>query len=256
MGLLDKIKEDTRKSGGNKRKLVYFRQGEKKRVRFLQDMDDGYEFTIHSHWDKSITAVCSEHYGKHCKFCDAAEEEEGWTTRTNYCWSVWDYDDNEVKIFMFAVTRCTPIPQIVAMYENYGTLTDRDYIITVNGRNTDKSYTVIPSDKAKFRNSKAKPYSKAAVLKILKQAYPDTVAGDDLVDEEHDAYEDTAAQTEYDDMTPKALYKLCKERDIDAKPKKNKAYYIELLKEYDEAQDNWGDDDDGDDWEDDDDDWE
>ena len=256
MGLLDKIKEDTKRTGGNKRKLIYFREGEKKRIRFLQDMDDGLEFTIHSHWDKSITAVCSEHYGKPCKFCDAANDEDGWNTRTNYCWSVWDYDDNEVKLFMFAVTRCTPIPQIVAMYENYGTLTDRDYIITVHGKASDKSFTVIPSDKAKFRNTKAKPYSKAAVLKILKQAFPDTVSGDDLVEDEHDSYEETSGSSEYDDMKPKELFKLCKEREIEAEPKKPKAYYVNLLKEWDEAQDDWGDeDDDGDDWEDDDEDW-
>ena len=54
-------------------------------------------------------------------------------------------------------------------------------------------------------------------------------------------------------MSPKELFKLCKERKIkDAVPKKPKKFYINLLEEYDSAQDDWGDEDDDDEWEDDD----
>ena len=52
-------------------------------------------------------------------------------------------------------------------------------------------------------------------------------------------------------MTPKELYQLCKERDIDCKPKKSKEYYIDLLEEADEEEDSddWGEDDEEeDDW--------
>lgn len=257
MGLLDRIKQDAKRVGSNKTKLIYFRPDEKKRIRFLQDMDEGYCIKLHSHWDKGVTAVCSEEYSKPCKYCEASETEEGWTTRDNYCWSVWDYDDNEVKLFFFAVTRCTPIPQIVAMYENYGTLTDRDYVITVHGKATSKAFTVIPQDKAKFRNTKAKSYSKGAVLKILAQAFPDTVSHADNNKEEVSSYEDTPNEAAYDSMGAVELYKLCKERKIDAEKRKPKQYYIELLNEFDKAQDDWGDDDD-DDWADDDaeDEWE
>ena len=47
MGLVDKIKADAKKSGSNKGKFIYFREGTKLRVRFLQDMDDGMEVTFH-----------------------------------------------------------------------------------------------------------------------------------------------------------------------------------------------------------------
>ena len=40
MGLIDKIKADAKKSGGNKGKFIYIREGTKLRIRFLQDMDD------------------------------------------------------------------------------------------------------------------------------------------------------------------------------------------------------------------------
>ena len=51
-------------------------------------------------------------------------------------------------------------------------------------------------------------------------------------------------------MKPQELYKLCKERDIDCKPKKSKEYYIDLLEEADEENDSddW-DEEEEDDWE-------
>ena len=53
-------------------------------------------------------------------------------------------------------------------------------------------------------------------------------------------------------MKPQELYKLCKERDIKCKPHKTKEYYIDLLEEYDEEEndsDEWEDEEE-DEWED------
>ena len=49
-GLLSKIKNDVQKSGSNKSKIIYFREGTKKRVRFLTDMDDGIEVVMHDNF--------------------------------------------------------------------------------------------------------------------------------------------------------------------------------------------------------------
>ena len=50
-------------------------------------------------------------------------------------------------------------------------------------------------------------------------------------------------------MSAKELFKLCKEKEIEeAVPKKPAAFYINLLKEYDKAHEDWDDEDD--DWED------
>ena len=43
MGLLSKIKADAQKSGSNKGKFIFFKEGEKKRIRFLHDMEEGIE---------------------------------------------------------------------------------------------------------------------------------------------------------------------------------------------------------------------
>lgn len=261
-GLLDKIKQDAQKSGGSKSKFFYVKDGDKRRVRFLQDMDDGMEVTFHDNYEANINVPCRELFGKSCPYC----EEEGLRTRVQYAWSVWDYDSNEVKIFMFAMNNCSPIGNVAAMYETYGTLLDRDFIVQRTGKQQNTSYTVIPMDKNKFRNEKAKPYSKKAFLELLDKAYPDEHADlyeekpakmkpnkkskDDDEDEEKELpWGETDIDIDYSKMNAKELYKLCEKREIEAEPKNPKEYYIELLEDYDaEKKNSKKKDDDSDDW--------
>ena len=155
MGLLSEIKKDVKKSGQNKGKFIYFREGQKQRIRFLQDMDEGLQITFHDSFEQSINVPCQEHFNRECPYCD----DDTVRTRNQYIWSVWNYETNEVQLFMFPVNNCSPIPSLVAMYETYGTLVDRDYVISVSGKQQNKTFSVVPMDKVKFRNSKAKPYS-------------------------------------------------------------------------------------------------
>ena len=278
MGLVDKIKQDVKKSGQNKGKFIYFREGQKIRVRFLTDMDDGMEVTFHDSFEKGINVPCQEIFGKDCPYC----EEEGLRTRSNYIWSVYNYETKEVQLFMFPVNNCSPIPALMAMYENYGTITDRDYVISVSGKMQNKTFSVVPMDKVKFRNENAKAYSEKSILKMLDKAFPCDATDDDEDEdeapkkrapkstskkaskkkvEEDDDDDDYDAEEEWEDdeveddsidyseMSAKELYKLCKERNIEVKPKKPERYYITLLEELDAAQEDWGDEDD-DDWED------
>ena len=182
---------------------------------------------------------------------------------------------------MYAVNNCTPIPALMAMYENYGTLTDRDYIISVTGKAQNKVYSVVPMDKVKFRNTKAKPYSNKAVLQMIDKAYPcegtedeeeedeapkrkkkkatkkpvEKVVEEPVEENDYDGeeeWDEEESENDYFSMTPLKLYKLCKEREIEAEKKKPVKYYINLLEEYDNAQEDWGeekDEDSEDEWE-------
>ena len=268
MGLIDQIKADVKKSGQNKGKFIYFREGQKTRIRFLQDIDDGMQITFHDSYERGINVPCQEHFGRDCPYCG----DDNLRTRSLYVWSVYNYEANEVQLFMFPVNNCSPIPALLAMYETYGTVTDRDYVISVTGKQQNKVYSVVPMDKVKFRNEKAKPYSEKAVLKMLDKAYPCEDATDDEDDEdevpkkkrasksnapakkaakksepEDDDYdydeenEEDDGVPDYSEMTAKELYKLCKERGIDVVPKKPEKYYIKQLEEYDQAQDDWSD---------------
>lgn len=281
MGLVDKIKADVKKSGQNKGKFIYFREGVKQRVRFLTDMDDGMEITFHDSFEKSINVPCQEHFGRSCPHCD----DDSLRTRSQYVWSVYNYDTKEVQLFMFAVNNCSPIPALMAMYENYGTICDRDYVISSSGKQQNKTFSVVPMDKVKFRNDKAKPFSEKAILKMLDKAFPCDTDDDDEdddeeeiksskkhapkstgskkssrkqeVEEDDDDYEDSFEEEEddddiidYSDMSAKELYDLCKERGIDVKPKKPARFYINQLEEWDKANNDWGDEEEDDDeWE-------
>lgn len=263
MGLVDNIKRDVKRSGGNKGKFTFFREGEKHRVRFLQDMDEGFEIVFHDSFAAGINLPCQEQFGRECEYCD----DDDLRTRSLYAWSVWNYEAKEVQILQFAVNNCSPVPALVAMYENYGTLTDRDYVISVQGKGTSKTFSVIPMDKQKFRNTKAKPFSKKKYLELVDAAWPDENADDDekpvrkhgkprrkqeVVDDDdwEDEDEEESVEVDYDSMDAKELFKLCKERGIDVQPRKSQKFYVNALEEYDSAQEDWGDDDDDDDWED------
>lgn len=256
-GLLSAIKNETKKIGGNRGKIVFMKDGDKKRFRFLCDADDGMAITFHDSFEKSVNVVCQEHYGKSCPFC----EDEELRTRQQYAWSVWDYDANEVKLFMFAVNNCSPVPQLVALYDEFGTITDRDFVIKCTGKQQNKQFTVIPMEKAKFRNTKVKAFSESAILKMLAKAYPADI-DDDAEDEEEkkpkkkggitkvkpveDDWDEEQEEKEidYSEMSAKELFKLCKEREIEVVPKKPAKYYINLLEEYDSAHDDWDEEDD------------
>lgn len=242
MGLLDDIKSEAQKSGSNKSKFFYVKEGEKRRIRFLQDMEDGFKVVIHSSYQDQLTVPCQEVFDRDCRYC----ERDGMKTRTNFAWSVYDYDADEVKVFMFAVNNCTPIAGITAIYEAYGTLLDRDLVISVTGKATNKTYAVLPMDKSKFRNTKVKPLSYSAFLKVLDKAYPDEESGFEETEKgsnvykrkdrkgNADGFENAPDEVDYSGMTPLQLYKLCEKREIEAEPKMKAAYYINLLKEYDD----------------------
>ena len=155
-------------------------------------------------------------------------------------------------------------------------------VISVTGKQQNKTFSVVPMDKVKFRNTKAKPYSESQVLKMLDKAFPcDAESDDDDDDEDYtpkskkkkqqrpaktstkkdvdedyedDDYdedmteEDDTEDVDYESMSVKELYKLCKSRGIDVAPKKSQKYYIKQLEEYDEQNEDWGDEDE-DEWE-------
>lgn len=264
MGILDSIKRDIKSSGKNKGKIVYFKDGAKRRIRFLCEFDEGLEIKWHDSYKNGINTPCLEFFGKDCKYCG----DDSLRTRNQYIWSVWDYDANEVKLLMGAVNNCSCIPLLAGFYENYGTMLDRDYIIEQKGAGTNKTFSVVPCDKVKFTNKKASPLSESAIKNILKKAYIDS---DDSDDEDDDVPFDTKPkksskddddddipwntpddeEKDYSSMSAKELYKLCKKRKIDVEQKMKEKYYITKLKEADKAKDEW-DEGEEDEWEDDD----
>ena len=68
--------------------------------------------------------------------------------------------------------------------------------------------------------------------------------------------EEEESGSKYEGKSAKELYKLCKDREIEAEPKKSEKYYINLLEEDDKAHDDWDEEDSSDDeWADEEEDW-
>lgn len=177
MGLVDKMKERIKNSGTSKREVLYFAPDSKRRIRFLTELDAGEEFIFHSSYNRGINSLCAETYGKACPLCS----DEDVTTVTNYAFSVYDYDSDSVKILLFKATGISPIPAFIEYFENYGTMLDRDYIVKKVGKGISGSFVVTPCDREKFKNSKAKPFGKETIIKLLAKAFP---LPSDLVDDE------------------------------------------------------------------------
>ncbi len=238
MGLVDDIKNQVKKSGTNKGKFLYFKPGVKVRVRFLQDIDDGLKIPFHDSYVASINVPCQELFGRTCKHCD----NEDLRHRDQYMWSVWDHEAKEVKLLLGPVNNASPIPGLVGAFDAYGTLTDRDYVITKNGSGPTATFSVVGMDKAKFRNEKAKPFSKTKALELLDKAFPDDSTSNDDDDDDKSSKGSKGGKKDYSDMTAKELYDLCQERDIECKPRQSKDYYIDLLEDDDKgSDDDWGD---------------
>lgn len=272
VGILDSIKRDVEKAGSSRGKIFFLKGGNKARVRFLDDMDDGRVIHVHDRWDPSLDVPCKKNLDEDadCPYCGV----EGIRNRDKYCWSVWDYEANEVKIFMYPANQCSPVPGLVALYETYGTIIDRDFSVSRSGTGTDTSYAVIPLDKGKFRNTKAKAFTDKEFWKTVKDAFPYPEGEDDDDDDEAEESKAQKSKTKqrekaleddsdwededegkYSEMKPRELFMLCKERKINAKPKKNSGYYVELLEKWDAKNEDKKDDEDDDDfWDDDEDD--
>lgn len=242
MGILDKIKSEAAKTGGSRGKFFFVKDGEKARVRFLQDVDDGLEVPFHDSFSENINVPCQTIFGRECPYCG----ESSLRTRSQYVWSVYNYEADEVQIFMYPVNQCSPIGQLIAAYDQYCTITDRDYVISCTGKRQSKSFSVLPLDKLAFRNAKAKAFSHEALLKHIDNAYPANLQnsyktnkiaeGEDFevpFEQKNAAGADDAIEQ------AKALYKQCKEKGLHVEPRKSAEYYKKQLEEYEKQADDW-----------------
>ena len=166
--LVKQLKEAVAKRGTSKKEILYWGKDSVKRIRFIQDLDDGMMIQFHNNWDPSIFAPCHDPEDhEDCKYC-----KEGIALQDNYFWSVWDYDSNSVKLVQFKAYGISIIPSLIEMYETFGTITDRDYKIKKVGSGQGSSFVVTPLDKERFNNKKAKPFNEKQVHEILEKAYP------------------------------------------------------------------------------------
>jgi flagellin-like hook-associated protein FlgL len=148
--IYDSIKEKLENTGGNGNKIFFTSAGDKKKIRFLTDFEDA--LVIHFHSSKygaenRFCHPCLSYYGKKCPSCGNKEA----THDNYYAWSVYDYKSQDVKLFIYKANKCSPIPSLMALHEEYGTIIDRDYTIKQTGEGTSKSFDFLGGDKKRFK---------------------------------------------------------------------------------------------------------
>ena len=212
---LDQIKTAVKNSGSSKKDILYFGADTSKRIRFLQELDDGHSYTFHSDFETKIYEPCQDQEDhENCKLC-----QQGIGTKEVFVWSVYDYDTSSVKLLAIKATGISPVPALIEFFEEYGTIMDRDYKIKKVGKGMGGSYTVTPLDKEKFGVKKAKPYSEKEIWEMFKKAY----SSKDVEDEDDDDEE------EEEEVKSTKKYKKAK------KEKSLKDKYLEL--DWDEVRD-------------------
>lgn len=180
--LIKSMKEAIAKSGSSRKDILYFAADSVHRIRFLQELEDGEQFQFHSDFSASVNALCEDPEDhESCKYC-----QDGIKLVDNFAWTVWDYDSQSVKILRMKAYGVSPVPALIEMYEEFGTIMDRDYKIKKVGKGTGGSYVVTPLDKEKFTNKKAKAYTRKQMEEIFMEAYNKAEADSSKDDDEEE----------------------------------------------------------------------
>lgn len=186
INLIKSMKESIAQAGASKRDIVYFKADSVQRVRFLTELDEGVTVTMHNHYSPDpnggIFVPCEDpEDNEACKYCKDEIPTQEW-----YAWSVWDYDSACVRLIFQKATGISPVPSLIEMYEEYGTILDRDYKIKKVGKGTTGSFVITPLEKSAFKNKKAKPFSEDKIRDMIAKAYSEHSSDDDDSDEDED----------------------------------------------------------------------
>lgn len=211
--LINEMKQKVKNSGSSKKEVLYFAPDSTKRIRFLEDLDAGRMVQFHSDYENHIYEICKDPEDhEDCEMCKNEVQ-----ILEQYVWNVWDYDSNAVRLLCVKATGISPIPALIELFEEYGTLLDRDLKIKKVGKGVGGSFAVTPLDKSRFRNN-AKPYSDKKINEIFLKAFGTSPEYND--DDE-------------DDDEPK---KKSKKKDNKKSDKKSKKKEPSLREKYEELE--------------------
>lgn len=169
--IISSIRKQAKESGSAKKDFFYLGDGSKGKVRFLIGFEEAAKVVWHNSYNNGVDTPCLEYYGEECPYCNKTKDD-GFRTRDMYAWTVWDYDAQRQKIFIYAVSDdYSPLMQILAIYDEFGCVTDRDLIIKRTGTKLNTHYDVINGDTG--RSPKCKAWSKDEIFAKIKSSYID-----------------------------------------------------------------------------------
>lgn len=208
-GMLDRIRDGinnpTSGGGGMPAKQSFIPSGKSKRFRFFTEWDEDQiiEITMHGKFQVIFPQPCLKYYGKKCPFCKLPKDKM--RTYSSFVFTVWEYQDAEEgtegrKRILLTESRPNQIAEgLMEVFDENGTITDRDLIITRKGERNTTRYKVkaVKGGSSKFEAEdkegkavKAKPYDKDKVFAILSERLVESAKAKESDDEDEDSDED------------------------------------------------------------------
>jgi len=188
-GVLNKIKNQIKNSSRGFDDEFRLGEDESARVRFLTKFNDATEIIWHDMYDENIDTPCLKYYGVECPLCERDKKDEDLRTRSLFVWTVYNREQEKKQVFKFPANKFSPVPALVQMYEEYGTLIDRDYKITRTGTGFDINYQAIPMSKEEFDKDE-EDYSEKELFDLFKTIHNVQEYADGSFEEEDDVEEE------------------------------------------------------------------
>lgn len=198
MSMLDKIKKEINRSSSSFNDEFYLKDGNKAKLRFLKDFEEAVEVKWHDNYDEKIDTPCLEYYGLDCQYCEGNADVR---TRANFVWPVYNYEEERVQLFRFAANSYTPVPQLMSMYESYGTMLNRDFQISRSGTSFDISYQVVPMDKSEFNKDVDVP-EESEIFEMLANIHNVNFEADEKPEKKAELDDEDAPETPEDMKAP------------------------------------------------------
>jgi glutaredoxin len=151
MDLMDDILMDVEAKSRSLDSVFKIGPNEEKKIRFLCEGSVGLSYDFHGRFVKgqgmakygwSVPCPVSfkkyarnkkvETYNKtNCPYCQFADDKATSTkTDKKFAWLIWNYTDGCVQVFTFKISDKTPVTKLAKKYKRFGTLLDRDYIVS------------------------------------------------------------------------------------------------------------------------------
>lgn len=162
-----KALNDAANSGsGLPEELLFVPKDGKKVVRFLNEFDPpGATILMHDKWQVLMPQPCLKQYNETCPFHGSDVR-----LRTQYAWTVWDYEAKSKKIGLWPATLQSPVERLLDIYDMFNTIRDRDVELSRVGTGTKARWKARPMTPTAtpFEGPMDQPYSEEAIMNIVK----------------------------------------------------------------------------------------
>lgn len=162
------LREGSAGKSGMPEELMFIPVDGKKVVRFLSEFDKPVQVVMHDKWGELMPQPCFEYYGD--EFGDCPYHGGNFRTSTQYAYTVYDYEADTRRIFLQAATQASALDDLLIIWDDLETLTDRDMLITRVKAQKGSRYKAREHQRhaTAFEGKENKPFPEEKIYTVLK----------------------------------------------------------------------------------------